>query len=55
MTQRDTFIDELFKIAKEDKDVILISVDMGASALDQWREESCQSNLFGLVFQNNIV
>ena len=39
MTQRDTFIDDLFKIAKNDKDVIMISVDMGASALDQWRDE----------------
>ena len=35
--QRDTFIGDLFQIAKKDKDVILISVDMGASALDQWR------------------
>ena len=39
MTQRDTFIDDLFKIAKKDKDVIMLSVDMGASALDQWRDE----------------
>ncbi len=39
MTQRDTFIDDLFKIAKEDKDVIMLSVDMGAAALDQWRDE----------------
>ena len=37
--QRDTFIGDLFQVAKKDKDVILISVDMGASALDQWREE----------------
>ena len=37
--QRDTFIGDLFQIAKQDKDVILISIDMGASALDQWREE----------------
>ena len=37
--QRDTFIGDLFQVAKNDKDVILISVDMGASALDQWREE----------------
>ena len=39
MTQRDTFIDDLFKIAKKDKDVLMLSVDMGAPALDQWRDE----------------
>ena len=39
MTQRDTFIDDLFQIAKKDKDVCMLSVDMGAAALDQWREE----------------
>ena len=38
-TQRDTFIGELFNYAKEDKDIYLISVDMGAPALDQWRTE----------------
>ncbi len=39
MTQRDIFISDLFELAKIDKDIILISVDMGASALDRWREE----------------
>ena len=39
MTQRDTFIAELFEIAKKDKDVYLISVDMGAPALDRWRSD----------------
>ena len=39
MTQRDTFIEDLFEIAKNDKDVIMVSVDMGASALDRWRDE----------------
>ncbi len=39
MTQRDTFIDDLFQIAKKDKDVYMLSVDMGAAALDQWRDE----------------
>tara|TARA_B100000287_G_scaffold421182_1_gene461528 strand:- start:121 stop:1071 length:951 start_codon:yes stop_codon:yes gene_type:complete len=55
MTQRDTFIDELFKIAKEDKDVILISVDMGASALDQWREELPEQFIWtGISEQHSI-
>ena len=38
-TQRDAFISHLFERAKKDKDIYLISVDMGASALDVWREE----------------
>ena len=38
-SQRDVFIGELFKCAKKDKDIFLLSVDMGASSLDQWREE----------------
>ena len=38
-TQRDTFISHLFEKAKDDKDIYLISVDMGAPSLDRWREE----------------
>ena len=38
-SQRDTFIDKLFDYAKNDKDVVLLSVDMGAPSLDRWREE----------------
>lgn len=38
-TQRDAFISRLFERAKADKDIYFISVDMGAAALDTWREE----------------
>ena len=38
-TQRDQFLDTLFEYAKEDKDIILLSVDMGAPSLDRWRSE----------------
>tara|TARA_R110000824_G_scaffold307398_6_gene494905 strand:+ start:112 stop:1089 length:978 start_codon:yes stop_codon:yes gene_type:complete len=38
-SQRDVFISTLFERAKKDKDIILISVDMGAPSLDQWRSE----------------
>ena len=55
MTQRDTFISELFEIAKEDKDVILISVDMGAAALDRWREELPEQFIWtGISEQHSI-
>jgi transketolase len=38
-TQRDVFISTLYEQAKKDKDIYLISVDMGAAALDEWREK----------------
>lgn len=37
-TQRDTFISTLLEKAKKDKDVYILSVDMGAPSLDAWRE-----------------
>ena len=37
--QRDLFISKLFKKAKHDKDIYLLSVDMGAPSLDRWRAE----------------
>ena len=38
-SQRDVFLTRLFERAQEDKDIYLISVDMGAASLDRWREE----------------
>ena len=38
-SQRDAFIDRLFERAVNDKDIYLISVDMGAPSLDRWRAE----------------
>jgi|TARA_R110002020_G_scaffold337800_1_gene553213 transketolase len=38
-SQRDIFLTRLLERAKEDKDIYLISVDMGAPSLDRWREE----------------
>lgn len=38
-TQRDAFISNLFEKAKKDKSIHMISVDMGAPALDIWRKE----------------
>lgn len=39
ISMRDAFFDELYKIAKKDKDVILISADMGAPSLDKYRAD----------------
>jgi len=38
-SQRDVFLTRLLERAKVDKDIYLISVDMGAPSLDRWREE----------------
>ena len=38
-TQRDTFISELFERAQKDKDIYLVTVDMGAPSLDRWRSD----------------
>ena len=38
-TQRDVFLDELYLAAQKNPDIILISIDMGAPALDRWRKD----------------
>ncbi|MDP2729887.1 MAG: transketolase C-terminal domain-containing protein [Dehalococcoidales bacterium] len=38
-TMRDAFFDRLYEIAKKDKDVLLVSADMAAPSLDQFRAE----------------
>lgn len=37
--QRDVFIDVIFEAAKKDKDIIFLTADLGAKALDKFREE----------------
>ena len=36
--QRDVFINKIFDSAKKDKNIIFISADFGAPALDKFRE-----------------
>ena len=55
ITQRDLFLTDLLALAKKDKDVILISPDMGAPALDKWREEVPEQFFAtGISEQNSI-
>jgi transketolase len=54
-TQRDIFINELFNYAKTDKDVIMISVDMGAPALDQWREKLPEQFIAAGISEQNAI
>jgi len=39
ISMRDSFFDEIYNLAKEDKDIIVVSADMGAPALDKFRKD----------------
>jgi len=55
-TQRDAFFGELFKIAQQDRDVVLVSADMAAPSLDIWREELPEQFVdVGIAEQNMIA
>lgn len=54
-TQRDIFINELFNYAKNDKNVIMISVDMGAPSLDQWREKLPDQFIAAGISEQNAI
>ena len=49
--QRDIFIDTLFKYAKNDKKILLLSNDQGAIALDNFREKK----VFNTKRKNNFL
>jgi transketolase len=54
-TQRDEFIETLFIEAKNNPDIIFISVDMGASALDQWREQLPNKFIAAGISEQNAI
>ena len=54
-TQRDEFIEKLFIEAKKDRNIIFISVDMGAPALDQWREELPNQFIVAGISEQNAI
>jgi len=39
ISMRDAFFDQLYKIAKENRDVVIVSADMGAPSLDKFRRD----------------
>jgi len=53
--QRDTFISELYELAKTDKDIILMSVDMGAPSLDIWRETLPNQFIAAGISEQNAI
>ncbi|KKN75029.1 hypothetical protein LCGC14_0385310 [marine sediment metagenome] len=56
VSQRDAFFSKLFKLAKEDDRIVVVTADCGAPALDQWREElPCQFINVGIAEQQMIA
>ena len=55
MTQRDAFFQSLYQMAREDKNVVVVSADMSAPALDKFREDfPTQFVNVGIAEQNAI-
>ncbi len=54
-SQRDAFISRLFERAKKDKDICLISVDMGAPSLDRWRKELPKQFFAAGISEQNAI
>jgi transketolase len=54
-TQRNEFLDILFERAKKDKDIMLITVDMGAESLDQWRADLPDQFLSAGISEQNAI
>ncbi len=56
ISQRDAFFDRFYEIASKDKNVILISGDMGAPSLDKFRRDlSKQFINIGIAEQNMVT
>lgn len=54
-TQRDVFLDSLLDKAKNDSSIMLLSVDMGAPAIDRWKVELPEQYIeMGISEQNAI-
>ncbi|MCM8803476.1 MAG: hypothetical protein NC827_09290, partial [Candidatus Omnitrophica bacterium] len=54
-TMRDSFFDALYNIAKNDKNVYLISADMGAPALDKYRNDLKEQFINVGIAEENMV
>ena len=56
ISQRDSFWDKVYEIALNDSDVVIVTADMGAPALDQFRRDlPSQFVNVGIAEQNAIT
>ena len=53
--QRDAFISEITSAALQDRDVYLMSADMGAIALDAFREKLPDQFVFSGISEQNTI
>jgi transketolase len=54
-SQRDIFINELYKVALTNSEIIMISADMGAPSLDQWRENLPDQFIAAGISEQNAI
>ena len=55
-TMRDAFWDKVYEQARNDKDVFIVSADMGAPALDKFRRDMPSQYIYtGIAEQNTIL
>lgn len=54
-SMRDAFLDELYDIAREDRQVILLSNDFGAPSLDKFREDCASQFIHIGIAEQNMV
>jgi len=56
IAMRDAFLDRLYDLAKQDRDIILVSADMGAPSIERFRRDlSSQYVNVGVAEQNMIM
>jgi len=56
ISQRDAFWDRVYELAKRDKDIVIITADMGAPSLDKIRKELASQFInVGIAEQNAIT
>ncbi|MFC1682200.1 transketolase family protein [Nanoarchaeota archaeon] len=54
-SMRDAFIDEVYRFAKQDKEVIFVSADMGAPAFDKYRVDLADQFVTVGIAEHNMV
>ena len=52
---RDAVIDEIYAAAQKDKDILFISADLGAAALDEFREKLPGQFIHAGISEQNMV
>ncbi|MFC2070357.1 1-deoxy-D-xylulose-5-phosphate synthase, partial [Chloroflexota bacterium] len=55
LSMRDAFLDELYDIAREDRQVIFISNDFGAPSLDKFRKDLPDQFIHIGIAEQNMV